>query len=92
MENHKFIYILVIILLIICFTHPAAAEKSYSITEVSKYDFEASILMIHIHGDLTPLSEPDLHAAKENLRNAGWNMKFHKRNHAVKESVFQNEL
>nr|WP_319378335.1 DUF6345 domain-containing protein [uncultured Methanocorpusculum sp.] len=92
MGNHKFRYILMIILVIICFAHLAAAEKSYSITEVSKYDFEASILMIHIHGDLTPLSEPDLRAAKENLRNAGWNMKFHKRNHAVKESVFQNEL
>ncbi len=92
MGNHKFRYILMIILVIICFAHPAGAGNSYSITEVSKYDFEASILMIHIHGDLTPLSEPDLRAAKENLRNAGWNMKFHKRNHAVKESVFQNEL
>lgn len=83
---------MMIILVIICFTPPVTAENSYSITDVSKYDFEAHISNIHIHTDLTAESEPDLKKAEENLRDAGWRMRFHKKNHDVKESVFQNEL
>ena len=36
--------------------------------------------------------EPDLKKTNENLRDAGWKMRFHKKNHDVTESVFQNEL
>ena len=83
---------MMIILLIICFTPPVTAENSYSITEVAKYDFEVNVNDINIHSDLTPWSDPDLKKTKENLRDAGWRMRFHKKNHDVKESVFQNEL
>ena len=83
---------MMIILVIICFTPPVTAENSYSITEVSKYDFEVNIPIMHINTELTKVIEPDLKKANENLRDAGWKMRFHKKNHDVTESVFQNEL
>ena len=43
MKNTKIRYIMMIILVIICFTPPVTAVNSYSITEVSKYDFEVNI-------------------------------------------------
>ena len=92
MKNTKIRYIMMIILVIICFMPPVTAENSYSITEVSKYDFKVNVNDIKIHSDLTPWSEPDLKKTKENLRDAGWKSKFHKKNHDVTESVFQNEL